>query len=419
MANNSFNFTKEILEKIISPKAEKDSKGKVIRPKIVQHVYRDTKEKGLVLNVSYLGTKSFFLSKTINNTPYKIRLGSFHNKLLGSSPDDISVAEARTKAAKLKNQLDQGINPTLPQAQELQQEKQGTTFKEAFDKYINDYAMHNTKGWKGDIAEMNNKANHLYLKNISSITRDDIQKIFNNITLKGTDCANRFLDRLNAVFNKARKWGLLDKNPTFGVIRHKKRERDRYLLVEEAPRFFDAVNEEPNHTIRDYILVSLHTAGRKSNVLAMRWDTISFINKTWYTPGTETKNGVSHVLPLSKQAMEILKVRYEQRDPQCPWVFPSDHNSKSGHLEEPRKAWKRILKRAGLKDFRLHDLRRTRGSWMAIAGASQYVIGKALNHKSPNSTKIYARLNLDPVREFMEKSDHIFDNKNNKDNLTI
>lgn len=410
MAENSFNFTKEILEKIIPPKAEKDSKGKIIRPKIVQHVYSDTKEKGLVLNVSYEGTKSFFLSKKINGTAYKIKLGSFPNKL-NPSPDDISVAEVRIKAAELKNQLAKGVNPILPKAQELQQEKQGITFKEALDKYINDYAMHNTKSWKIDIAEMNNKASHLYLKNIYSITGDDIQKIFNNITITGKPGANRFLDRLNAVFNKAIKWKLLGNNPTDSVIRHKSVERDRYLLAEETPRFFAAVNEEPNHTIRDFILMALHTAGRKSNVLAMRWDTISFINKTWYTPSEETKNGDSHVLPLSKQAMEILKIRYEQRDPQCPWVFPSDHNSKSGHLEEPKKAWKRILKRAGITNFRLHDLRRTRGSWMAIAGASQYVIGKALNHKSPRSTAIYARLSIDPVREFMEKADNIFDKK--------
>jgi integrase len=418
MATNSLNFTKEIIEKIIPPKAEKDDKGKIIRPKIVQHVYADTKEKGLVLNVSYLGTKSFFLSKKINGTAYKIKLGSFPNKLYNSL-DNISVAEVRIKAAELKNQLAKESNPTLPKTQELQQEKQGITFKEVLDRYINDYARHNTKSWKFDIAEMNNKASHLYPKNIYSITRDDIQQIFNNVTLKGTDCANRFLDRLNAVFNKAKKWGILDKNPTFGVVRHKKKERDRYLLAEEKPRFFAALKEEHNKTIKDFFLMCLHTAARKSNVLAMRWDNIRFVDETWYTPGTETKNGDSHLLPLSKQAMEILKVRFEQRDPQCPWVFPSDHNSQSGHLEEPRRAWERLVKRANLKDFRLHDLRRTRGSWMAIAGASQYIIGKALNHKSPNSTKIYARLSLDPVREFMEKSDHIFDSKNDRDNLTI
>jgi integrase len=196
-------------------------------------------------------------------------------------------------------------------------------------------------------------------------------------------------------------------------MQHPESSRTRYLLAEEKERFLEAVNAEPNHTIRDFIFMSLHTGARKSNVLAMRWDSINLTDKTWDTPGTETKNGIAHLLPLSEEAMPILKARYEQRNPQCPWVFPSDHNSKSGHLEEPKKAWRRIIKRAGLKDFRLHDLRRTRGSWMAIAGASQYVIGKALNHKSITSTEIYARLSIDPVREFMNKADKIFD-KNNK-----
>ncbi|MDR0329933.1 MAG: integrase arm-type DNA-binding domain-containing protein [Rickettsia sp.] len=169
MAKNSFNFTKEIIEKIISPKVEKDSKGKIIRPKIVQHVYSDTKEKGLVLNVSYLGTKSFFLSKKINGTTYKIKLGSFPNKL-NPSPDNISVAEVRIKAAELKNQLAKGVNPILPQAQELKEEKQEMTFKEFFDtKYIEDYAKHKIKRYKNVVADIDRQAHHLYTRELSSI----------------------------------------------------------------------------------------------------------------------------------------------------------------------------------------------------------------------------------------------------------
>lgn len=51
-----------------------------------------------------------------------------------------------------------------------------------------------------------------------------------------------------------------------------------------------------------------------------------------------------------------------------------------------------------MRDLRLHDLRRTHGSWMAANGASLPMIGKALGHKNPSTTAIYARLNLDPVR---------------------
>jgi integrase len=82
------------------------------------------------------------------------------------------------------------------------------------------------------------------------------------------------------------------------------------------------------------------------------------------------------------------------------WVFPS--TGKTGHLVEPKKAWKRILERADLSDLRIHDLRRSLGSWQAATGASLSIIGKSLGHKNINSTAIYARLNIDPVRESME-----------------
>ena len=66
-----------------------------------------------------------------------------------------------------------------------------------------------------------------------------------------------------------------------------------------------------------------------------------------------------------------------------------------------RKAWLRILARAGLANVHIHDLRRTMGSWQARTGASMVVIGKSLGHKSQQATAVYARLELDPVRQAM------------------
>jgi integrase len=133
----------------------------------------------------------------------------------------------------------------------------------------------------------------------------------------------------------------------------------------------------------------------------MAWENISFEDKTWYMPSDTTKNGESQLLPLVEESLKALHRRKEQSDSK--WVFPSP-KSKSGHIEEPKKIWHQILDRAGLKDVRMHDLRRTLGSWMAIGGASSYVIGKTLNHKNSQSTDVYARLNNDPVREFMDKA---------------
>ncbi|MBF0310686.1 MAG: tyrosine-type recombinase/integrase [Magnetococcales bacterium] len=55
-----------------------------------------------------------------------------------------------------------------------------------------------------------------------------------------------------------------------------------------------------------------------------------------------------------------------------------------------------MLERVGISNARIHDLRRTMGSWQAITGASMRVIGQSLGHKSQQATEVYARLSVDP-----------------------
>lgn len=72
-------------------------------------------------------------------------------------------------------------------------------------------------------------------------------------------------------------------------------------------------------------------------------------------------------LPLIKKAVEILENRKQTAESEL--VFPSA-SSQSGHFTDPKKTWKRILKRANIEDLRIHDIRRTMGSYQAITGAS-------------------------------------------------
>lgn len=130
----------------------------------------------------------------------------------------------------------------------------------------------------------------------------------------------------------------------------------------------------------------------------MRWKDINFHTATWRIE--ETKNGEAQTIHLPHQAVELLKARKLESD--SPWVFPG--SGASGHLADPKKAWARILKEAGIENLRIHDLRRTLGSYQAATGANGYIIGKSLGHKSQQSTAIYARLNLDPVRESVNKA---------------
>ena len=117
----------------------------------------------------------------------------------------------------------------------------------------------------------------------------------------------------------------------------------------------------------------------------------------------QSKNKTAYTIPLIGHAMEIL-MRRRSENIDTPWVF--HFASKTGHLQEPKRAWARLLKAAVLDGVRIHDLRRTLASWMAITGASEYIIKGALGHKTAGQgvTGIYARLSVNPIRAAMESA---------------
>jgi integrase len=187
-------------------------------------------------------------------------------------------------------------------------------------------------------------------------------------------------------------------NPARGVKQFRERSRDRFLKPEELKRFFISIGEEPNQNIPDFLLIALFTGARRANVLAMKWGDIDFSLGTWTIRAEESKNREPMTIPLVAPVVEILLRRKQLA--RSIFVFPG--SGKAGHLVEPKSGWTRIIHRAGLKDVRIHDLRRTLGSFQAIGGASTAIIGKSLGHKNPQSTSIYSRLSLDPVRKSVE-----------------
>lgn len=148
--------------------------------------------------------------------------------------------------------------------------------------------------------------------------------------------------------------------------------------------------------MRDYFEISLYTGARKSNVLAMRWEDVDLDLAIWRIP--MTKNKESHLVPLTRPAVEILRRRSESG--KTGWVFPG--RMKDCHLVEPKRVWYKLVKDAGVEDLRVHDLRRTLASYMAITNHSLPIIARALGHKSTQATQIYSRLTQDPVRNAMD-----------------
>ncbi len=239
-------------------------------------------------------------------------------------------------------------------------------------------------------------------RELESFSRVEITRVHDSVgTDQGPYAANRLLAMLRAMFNLAVEWGLLPEghpNPCRKVKMSPERQRERFVTPEELPRIWGSIGQERNPYWRAFFTLNLLLGARRGELLSMRWEDIDFEAKTWRIP--ETKAGGQHILPLPGAAVEILQSLPSLEG--NPYVFPS--HGKTGHLVEPKTAWSRICERAGVTGVRIHDLRRTVGSWLAAQGESLPMIGKVLNHSQPSTTAIYARLHLDPVRAAMERN---------------
>ncbi|MBN8828205.1 MAG: tyrosine-type recombinase/integrase [Sphingobacteriia bacterium] len=376
MNENKKNFTINELNKLSLPEAGKRA------------YYYDSKLNGLGIMIFPSGTKTFFVYKRVNGKPDKIKLGRF---------PDMSIEQARKAATSCLNDISQGIDPNKDK-KKLRNEM---LFSELFSKYLEEYAKKRKKSWHIDKGYYDNHLEILYKKKISSILKQDIEKLHHLIKERaGLYAANRTISLIQTVYNKAIDWGYEGLNPALRIKKFKENARDRFLKPDEISSFFEAINNEPNDVIKAFFYISLFTGARKSNVLSMQWKDLHLDSDPyWKIP--ETKNGEAHIVSLVPEAVDILKELKDNSDSK--WVFPSPA-SKSGHLEEPKSAWKRILKRAGIEDLRIHDLRRTMASWQVRNGANSYIIGKTLGHKDKQATAVYARVSADTARESMEKA---------------
>ena len=331
------------------------------------------------------GGKSFKVYRTFQGKPVRITLGHYPN---------LTVEYARRKAQQIITGMAQGINPN----HDKRKSKQEITFSDLFDRFMKDHSKKYKKTWQADERDIPRFTKQWFSRKISDISRQDIQALHRKIREQnGLYQANRMLSRIQVIYSKAIEWGYEGINPTQGIKKFTEHSRERFLHADEMGRFLKSLEVETNETIRDYLYLSLLTGARKSNVLAMKWEDINLNRKEWLIP--ETKNGDPLRIPLTSKVLEILEKR-KQNNNGTQWVFQG--HGKTGHLMDPKSGWKRVLESAGITDFRLHDLRRTFGSWQAAAGANSFTIGKSLGHKSIQATAVYARVDIDAVRASVE-----------------
>lgn len=398
--------------------------------------YKDLRQPSLSIYVTSNGIKTFFVRKRVKGRDERLKIGRF---------PDVKIEQARAKAAVFSGIIAERKDPL----EELKKERLNSlTFGEHFRDYMERYSKLHKRSWKYDEDQINRYVSHWFKKKLSDISKDDVTRLHEKIGKEnGKVQANSIVRRLSSIFNKASYWGWEGNNPAKGIHQFKEKSRDRFIFPSEMPYLMQAVYQEESDMLKDYILLLLFTGVRKTNLLTMKWEQINWEMNEWRIP--DTKNGEPLHLPIVPQAMDILRSRRQGAN--SIWVFPQEDDPKK-HLIDPQKAWKRAISRAtlliwnqdktltewllgkeknmlsylssankverlkkmafsenillpnDLMDVRIHDIRRTFGSYQALRGASLQIIGKSLGHKSTKTTQIYSRLQLDPIRAAMEKA---------------
>lgn len=388
MAENQFKFT--------------DARLNRLQPDRTKRLYfNDTVQPGLRIQLTPRSVITFQFQK------WSSTLKKVQTKTLGKyEANGIGIDTARDLAAQCMADIVNGKD--IVQAGRDKREEE--TFGDLFNSWL-DGAKQRKRTWETDIRRY-----ELYIKKpfgnraIGWFTRDKVRRWHSALNgaksqrgegrIKlGVHTANRCLALVSTVFNSQ----LPDfPNPTVGVKPFRENSRSRFLQPDEIGRFFDALDSTATpEYLRDFVYLALFTGARRGNVGGMRWADMSFELRIWTIRAEESKNKEPMVIPLSDDAIEILKRR--RKAARSVFVFPVK-KGKTGHLQAPRKSWSALLDRAEISNLHFHDLRRSMGSYMTIAGASTTIVGKGLGHRDKKATQVYERLNLEPVRKSMDKA---------------
>jgi integrase len=371
-AKNTLAFTTHRLSQITPPE-----KGRAY--------YRDTMTHGLVFVITANNSRTFYFSKRIDGKPIRIKIGDYPT---------ISIYTARQTTHKFLGEIAQGQNPYL----NIKKRVKSVKLKELFNHWIEVHAKKRKKTWTHDIRTFNNHVKPLQEKTIHSITKEDIINLHKYIgEHSGNYQANRTIELIRATYSVANQLGYTGENPCKYVEPYPEIPRERFIKPHEFAQFYNALTKQ-TPLYRDLFFITLLTGQRKTNVCQMKWNDVDLENKLWYVAGITLKNGSPLAVILAEPVVDVLKNRYNSKNKHPEWVFPSTMK-KDAPIKNPAHAWERLRKESGLTDLRIHDLRRTFGSWQAIGGTSLHIIGKTLGHKSINSTNIYAHLITEPIRE--------------------
>ena len=294
-----------------------------------------------------------------------------------------TLASARGLATEARGTIEQGNDPRL-------QASGAMTIAALVDSYIEKHVAPLRTASEIERRIRRNIVPVIGDLRLADFHRRDVNRCVDPITKRGSPIeAARAFEDLRAMLKWAVNRGDLDHNPIDGMKKPAtSKPRERVLTDDEIRSMWAGLPTvlAKSVTCQRIIALCLVTAQRVGEVAGMRRAELDLKRALWSLPGSRTKNGYPHSVPLSPAAVGIIKEALA--DAGGPFVFPSDDGAMHpravaktiGRAIEPTKDHPKG--RFGLAPFTAHDLRRTALTEMAKLGVAPIVIGHVANHRT-------------------------------------
>ena len=327
----------------------------------------------------------------------------------------IGLSAARKLAAKLRADIAEGVDPLNVRRQKRDREKADAAGRKRLGTYTDEFIARNRSQWRNEVhlrqwtSSLKAYAGPLLKMGIGEITSEDVANALRPKWQSRYETSSRVLQRLRRVFDEIVAAKLRDDNPCAPaalapLLPNVRREVQHFkaLPVDAAPEFMRRLREREGIDARALEFLVL-TACRLNEVAGAKIDEIDEIEKLWRIPGSRTKSGKPHVVPLTDRAMQIIKQVPREHGNRHLFANPT----KRGKHVRPRSLYEvnHAITTAMGSPATVHGHRACFRSWAEErAGASHVVAELALGHvQSDSLLRAYQRSDLMKQRRALAK----------------
>lgn len=373
-----------------------------------EYEVHDTSVIGLYVRVTAAGAKS-----------YIVRWGRAKKKALGRV-GMLTLDQARQEATQYLYEARKHGEPLA-----ITHGRKGTalpSLREFIDDTYMPWFKTHHKGHAKTLHTLDNNFETIMAQRIDAITGRDLDQIRTTWMQAGnkSSTVNRKMGSISGVFSRAVEWEYITTHPmaklkqlkvdSIGVVRYLSDDEDKRLraaldarqdemrLERESANKWRADRDQEQKPsllelhftdhLKPMVIVSLKTGMRRGELFDLKWSSVNFDTKTITVTGDTAKTSETRHIQMNTEVLTILK-EWKKQSRSDHYVFP---NREGGRFEDVKSAWLKLLKRAGLVDFRWHAMRHDFASRLVMKGVPLNTVRSLLGHSDIKMTLRYAHL---------------------------